>query len=468
MDLREESHKSRSDSSSSNSSTDDLLKGTPSIWSTMEVYSESEDIYISYMYKLAAGSWPTFLNLVGQHSIELLNIIVVGQSESVEMQGALGIGMMWYVVTSQSVLMGFASTLETLCSQAFGAGNMYLVGEHMNRARVIASCLCLPLLCILAYTREIMLILGQKAEIAEGAQHFAWGMLPGLLFHAHTKILERYQQAQRIFKLPMLFSWVVLLFYIPLLWVLLRVFKMGVFGIGLALSARNISTLILNIFYLSYTKCCGDAWFLPTLNSLEEWHGFAKVAVPSTLLLILEFWGMELLNIESGYFSLTHIAATVSLLTMFNFLFSIPWSISLSASSYIGSFIGGHQTEQAKTMAKNCIVFNILIIGPVLVLFHSFHGELAFILSFSEEVREIIISVFPIGIIAFGLDNLAVVMSGILKGIKLQDKASVISIISNGTHIWFLIWVRGRRAFIRIYAWQWSSCLWVCYSLAYC
>jgi multidrug resistance protein, MATE family len=94
------------------------------------------------------------------------------------------LGNMIGSILSQTLCHGFNSALETLVSQAFGAGNMKLAEDILRRNRLILIVLFIPITAALSYTEDLLLALGQDSVIANKSGNYCFRMIPGMLFQA--------------------------------------------------------------------------------------------------------------------------------------------------------------------------------------------------------------------------------------------------------------------------------------------
>lgn len=65
--------------------------------------------------------------------------------------------------------LGMGSALETLCGQAYGAGQIRMLGVYMQRSWVIlvtTACLLVP---IYVWSPPILELIGETTEISEAA-----------------------------------------------------------------------------------------------------------------------------------------------------------------------------------------------------------------------------------------------------------------------------------------------------------
>ena len=84
--------------------------------------------------------------------------------------GAATIGLMFVNVTGISLCFGGMSSLDTLCSQAFGARNFHLVGTWAQRATLMLTFIMCPIIiCVLTHGASWW---GQRRTGATGLSAF--------------------------------------------------------------------------------------------------------------------------------------------------------------------------------------------------------------------------------------------------------------------------------------------------------
>ncbi|MED6168067.1 hypothetical protein PIB30_008726 [Stylosanthes scabra] len=89
-----------------------------------------------------------------------------------------------------------ASALETLCGQAYGAGQVEMLGVYMQRSWIILLGACILLLPIYIYSEPILILLGQDHEIAELAGTFTIQSIPQMFSLAINFPTQKFLQAQ--------------------------------------------------------------------------------------------------------------------------------------------------------------------------------------------------------------------------------------------------------------------------------
>ena len=68
--------------------------------------------------------------------------------------------------------LGMGSALETLCGQAFGAGQLDMLGVYMQRSWVILNSTALLLSLLYIFATPILKLIGETSAISEAAGNF--------------------------------------------------------------------------------------------------------------------------------------------------------------------------------------------------------------------------------------------------------------------------------------------------------
>jgi Na+-driven multidrug efflux pump len=177
-------------------------------------------------------AWPNSATYLVQIAIQTGSMVFVGRLGP-DYMGAAVLGTMMANLTGFSVGLGFATALEALCSQAYGAGKYSLVGRHAQRAMVILTLACLPLALIWSQTELILNLLG-LSDISSLAGHYTTVLIIGMWPWFMTEVLRRYLQAQAILWPIVLSTTVVAIVNVPTNYMLIFYFDLGLTGAALS------------------------------------------------------------------------------------------------------------------------------------------------------------------------------------------------------------------------------------------
>lgn len=84
------------------------------------------------------------LTFLLQYSLPVASVFTVGHLGTIEL-GAVSLGSMTANITGYAVMQGLATSLDTLCSQAYGSGHKKLVGLQLQRMVYFLWVCCIPI-----------------------------------------------------------------------------------------------------------------------------------------------------------------------------------------------------------------------------------------------------------------------------------------------------------------------------------
>lgn len=90
------------------------------------------------------------------------------------------------------------SALATLCGQAYGAGQLEMMGIYLQRSWIILNS-CALLLCLFyVFATPLLSLLGQSPEISKAAGKLSLWMIPQLFAYAVNFATAKFLQVTRI------------------------------------------------------------------------------------------------------------------------------------------------------------------------------------------------------------------------------------------------------------------------------
>eukprot|EP00877_Chromochloris_zofingiensis_P013278 jgi/Chrzof1/8203/Cz03g01120.t1 len=133
-------------------------------------------------------------------SLQLITTTYIGHVNSPTALSSLVLANTVYNVTGYSIVSGLASAMETLCGQAYGAGNYGMLGIVLQRAQLACSTLCLPV--ILAWSTgiigKLLIAIGQPEGIVLPATRYLSYLPPALLLSVVSETTAQYLLAQNV------------------------------------------------------------------------------------------------------------------------------------------------------------------------------------------------------------------------------------------------------------------------------
>lgn len=151
---------------------------------------------------LARYSAPLTVTFVLQNSLTLTSIFTVGHIGKIEL-GAVSLGGMTANITGYAMYHGLATSLDTLCAQAYGSGNKKLVGLQLQRMVFFLWAVTIPIAVVWLAGTQILGAIVPEKRTAELAGLYLKVLILGAPGYACFESSKRYVQAQGKFEATM-------------------------------------------------------------------------------------------------------------------------------------------------------------------------------------------------------------------------------------------------------------------------
>ena len=147
---------------------------------------------------LGRYSAPLVLTFLLQYSLTVAGIFTVGHIGTVEL-GAVSLASMTANITGYAVYQGLATSLDTLCAQAYGSGRKTLVGLQTQRMVYFLWTITIPIGIIWLCAENILMKIVPEKDVAVLAGRYLKVVLIGAPGYATFESGKRYLQAQGLF-----------------------------------------------------------------------------------------------------------------------------------------------------------------------------------------------------------------------------------------------------------------------------
>ncbi|XP_024192065.1 protein DETOXIFICATION 12 isoform X1 [Rosa chinensis] len=372
---------------------------------------------------------PMVAVILSQNLLRIVSMMMVGHLGELALSSS-SIAISLTGVTGFSLFIGMASGLETLCGQAYGAKQYQKLGLQTYTAIFSINLVGLPLSLIWIYMEDLLILIGQDPSISREAGKFTIWLIPALFAYATLQALIRYFQTQSLIVPMLLSSCATLLFHIPLCWVL--VFKSGLDNVGgaLAISISYWLNVILLIFYMKFSSACAKTR-VPI--SMEVFYGikeFFSFAIPSAIMICLEWWSFEMLILLSGILqnpALETSVLSVCLQTIVT-VYYIPYGFAAAASIRVSNELGAGNPEGARIATCAAMFLAITETAIVTTTLFACRNVFGYVFRNEQEVVDYVTTMAPLVCLSVLLDSLQAVLSGIARGCGWQHIGAYINL----------------------------------------
>ncbi|KAE9457347.1 hypothetical protein C3L33_10790, partial [Rhododendron williamsianum] len=279
----------------------------------------------------------------------MISMLFLGYLGELELAGgSLSIG--FANITGYSVISGLAMGMEPICGQAYGAKQRKLLGLTLQRTVLLLLSTSIPISFMWLNMNRILLWCGQDPEISSMAHTFIVFTIPDLFFLSLLHPLRIYLRTQSI-TLPVTYcSLISVLLHVPLNFILVVYFKMGISGVAVAMVWTNLNLFILLWCFVYFSGVYRDSWVAPSADCLRGWSSLLALAVPTCVSVCLEWWWYEFMIMLCGF--LANPKATIAsmgiLIQTTSLVYVFPSALSLGVSTRVGNELGANRPRRAR------------------------------------------------------------------------------------------------------------------------
>lgn len=270
------------------------------------------------------------LPVIATYALEVLppsiSLIFVGHLNDQFALDVAALATMFTAVTGLSIGLGMATALDTLASQASGAGQPHLIGTYVQRGVILLAIACVPIFIINWNADSLLIWAGQPADIATAAGIYCRVACIGLPFNFVYELATRALQAQSLVRPNVVVNIISNLLNAALCWLLIYEWELSWLGAAIA---RSLSVAISPFLLIGYVYAIGFTkrfWFGWSRACLREWMPFLQLSLPGTFQMCSEWWAFEFMALFAGLADATAVR--------------------------VGSFTGAGQPVSARTAAR--------------------------------------------------------------------------------------------------------------------
>ncbi|KAM1517489.1 hypothetical protein ACFX1Z_020576 [Malus domestica] len=321
-------------------------------------------------------------------------------------------------ITGFSLFTGVASALETLCGQAYGAEQYQKLGLETYTAIFSLNLVCVPLSLIWIYMEEILIFTGQDPVISHEAGKFIIWLIPALFAYATLQPLVRYFQTQSLLMPMVISSFATLLFHIPLSWVL--IFKSGLDHLGgsLAIGVSYWFNVIFLWLYMKFSPACSKTRVPISKELLHRIREFLRFAIPSAVMICLEWWAFEMVIVLSGLLPNPALETSVlsACILATKTIYAIPTGFGGAVSTRVSNELGAGNPQGARIATFAAMFLAVLNASIIITILFACRKAFGYTFSNEKEVIDYITTMVPLLCLSVILDSMYGVLSGVVRG----------------------------------------------------
>ncbi|EFY93500.1 hypothetical protein J3458_002075 [Metarhizium acridum] len=377
---------------------------------------------------IVAYSWPLIITFALQYSINVTSIFAVGRIGRVEL-GAVSLANMSQAISCLAPFQGLATSLDTLCAQAYGSGHKHLVGLQCQRMACFLMFMSAPVAILWLFADRILVHVVPDAETARLAALYLKVMIasiPGIILF---EVGKRFTQAQGLFRATTYVLLVAAPINIFINWLLVWRLGLGFVGAPIAVAITESLLPILLLLYIVFIdgrQCWGGF----SRRIFSNWWIMIKLALPGMIMVEAEWFAFEIMTLLAGQLGTEYLAAQSVLVTLSSISYQMPFPMSIAASTRVANLMGAGLVDAAKIAGKVTFVLASILGALNVTIFSSLRFHLPILFTNDPEVIKIVASVLPLVAVMQLFDGLGAGAHGLLRGIGKQSIGGPANLIS--------------------------------------
>ncbi|GIL46835.1 hypothetical protein Vafri_3721 [Volvox africanus] len=377
------------------------------------------------------------LNLTCSYGINLSTLAFIGHLGTDNLAAA-ALGTSIVGMLGRTVLYGLVGGLDTLASQAYGAGNITAMGGHFRVATMFLLLHLLPLLALLGALPLVLQREETEHDLGFMAGRYVRLMLPSLIFECFNRPLNSVLVAQRITAPQMAIQIIALALHISTNYVLIHVLGLGYLGGAMATTCTAAYVLLMTSTYVLCSGLGPRVWGGPGLQ-VATWtalRSFAHLSYPACIMKCAESWGFSFMTVAAG--KLPHPETAVSAASIsfniYGVLFMCFSAFAVTTCTQVGNALGAGSARSARHAALTSLCTAPVIWVGIATLLIEPHTQLLLTQIFTDghdaslmyHLRRMLVLVAALEL----FDGSQVVMTGVIQGAGKQRLGVMVNVLA--------------------------------------
>ncbi|KAI7749936.1 hypothetical protein M8C21_024886 [Ambrosia artemisiifolia] len=316
------------------------------------------------------------------------------------------------------ILLGMSSATETLCGQAFGAGQHHMMGIYLQRSWIVDSITLTILLPILIFGTQIFKLLGEEEAIANSGGYISLWFITFVYNYVFSLTIQMYLQSQLKNMIIAWLSAIRFVIHIPLSMLFVYKLNMGVAGAMIALSMSSWILVIGEFIYI-FGGWCPNSWKGFTVAAFKDLVPVVKLSISSGVMLCLELWYNAVLVLLAGYMENAEVA-----ISAFSICLNLnAWDVRVANEL-------GRGNARAVRFSIQVLLGTSMAIGVFFfVLCLLFGKKLAYLFTDDERVADTVSDLSLLLSFSVLLNSIYPILSGVAIGAGMQGTVAIVNLV---------------------------------------
>lgn len=330
---------------------------------------------------------------------------------------------------SNGILLGMSSATETLCGQAFGAGQYHMMGIYLQRSWIVDIISATILVPLFIFTTQIFKVFGEEEAISVESGPIALWMIGILYSFVFALTIQMFLQAQLKNMIVGILSASSFAIHLLLSWTFVGILDWGVPG---AMGAFITSSwlMVFGEYVYVFGGWCPNTWKGFTKAAFYDLLPVIKLSISSGVMLCLELWYNSVLVLFAGYLQ----NATVAISAFSICLNICAWEFMVclgflgAACVRVSNELGKGNAKAAKFAIKVILSVSVAIGVIFFILCLLFGKQISYIFTSDEETAETVSDLSTLLAFSVLLNSVQPVLSGVAVGAGFQGTVAFINI----------------------------------------
>ena len=362
--------------------------------------------------------------------LEFINLLFLGKQGDELLIGACGLGNCWIFIMVISLPAGLGSAIDTLCSQAYGAKDYRKLGACFNRGFVIVNIALIPLLMVSWEVGNIFRFCGYDAVLADHISEYVRYQFPAIILQVYTLLIVKFLQSQRIYNIQFYISVLAAGVHTVSCFIFVNILKYKLKGASVALDIAALVEFLAFYGYVKFSDRFGLSWLPFDYQAFTKWKEFFAIAIPNSIMIIPEYFGLFVLGFEAGYLSKSELAAHSIITNFLNFVYGIAYGFTVCAGALAGNSIGESRPDLTARVPFATFKCYYVCLGITMLIMMALRLPILHLFTHDENVLKYAIGLFPLVISTQLTDGCQGILNGILRGVGKTFTAAIGNVIA--------------------------------------
>lgn len=305
-------------------------------------------------------------------------------------------GTLYIYTLGLTVLHGFNSVVSTLVSQSYGQGDMHLCGVYLNRGRIVAVLLCIPMTFVMLASGSVFRAFGFDERVIAHASLYIKLLIPMLYFQSQFDVTYKFLNCFSKTSIVIFIQGTTALIHLILCYFIVE--RWGIVGVSLSTILNSLLNLIIITLWIHFSQGHYKmAWFLPTRQCFMGMGEYVRMGASACFMLALEWWTFDMQSFIGSFVSAETTGIQLMVLNTLFIFATTSTGFMFAGQILIGIAIGEGNLKKAYQFRRLITIigcFQALLQSSVIFFFRSkiatFFTDIPVLHSQLEDILRII------------------------------------------------------------------------------